>query len=156
MTRDEILGAMTSFLSVIERSLRPEHREVVLREALDRLALASHFAEAPLDGRSASWSPPHPADDSLRARIAPLFPGLGYYNVASELAERVGESPLVVGDALDDLVDIVKDIQAVVTCWETAGEAEALWLFRFGFTSHWGTHLRSLQLYLHARAHGLS
>ncbi|WP_371745665.1 DUF5063 domain-containing protein [Myxococcus sp. CA033] len=141
---------------MLERSLSPEHREVMLREALDRLALASHFAEVPLDTSSSRWSPPAPADDGLRARIGPLFPGLGYYNVASDIAERVGESSLVVGDALDDLVDIVKDIQAVVTCWETAGEAEALWLFRFGFTSHWGMHLRSLQLYLHERAHGLS
>ncbi|MFN7134579.1 MAG: DUF5063 domain-containing protein, partial [Myxococcales bacterium] len=60
---------------------------------------------------------------------------------------------IMVGDAIDDIVDIANDLQQVVWRWETTSEADALWHFRFSFTSHWGAHLRALQLYLHERAH---
>lgn len=153
MTPTEVLEAVREFLVVLERPLRPEDREAALRLALDRLALASHFAKPASDDAHHS-APPVPSSDVLRAKIGPLFPELGYYNTALDTVDKVGDSELGVGDAIDDLVDIARELQAVLLRWETNSAADALWHFRQGFKSHWGKHLRSLQLYLHERAHG--
>ena len=58
---------------------------------------------------------------------------------------------MVVGDALDDVADIAHDLKEVLGRWESTSEADAIWYLRMGFETHWGKHLRSLQLYLHAR-----
>ncbi|MBF5045420.1 DUF5063 domain-containing protein [Aggregicoccus sp. 17bor-14] len=126
-------------------------REAALRLALDRLALAQHFAHGPGDERRF----PEPAltpHDALRARLGPLFPGLGLYDAVLESTEHLGEPELGIGDALDDLIDIARELEGVLLRWESTSEADALWHLRFGFDSHWGKHLRSLQLYLHRRA----
>lgn len=152
MTRDEILGAVRALFSVLDpsRSLGAEAHEAELRLALDRLALASHYTDAPFD-RTEHPDPAVEAYAAFRARVEPLFPGLGWYNEVGELDERVGETSLVVGDAIDDLVDIAIDLQTVALRWETTSEEDALWHFGFGFRRHWGAHLRSLQRYLHGR-----
>jgi hypothetical protein len=150
MTRQEILGTAKEFLSLLEGRVPMEERERRLRWLLDRLALAYHFADAPFDSRDVP-APPRADDAALRPRIGQLFPGLGLYNAVLDVAEKVGESEPGIGDAVDDLTDIARDLQEVVTRWEMS-EEDALWHFRFGFESHWGRHLRSLQLYLHERA----
>jgi hypothetical protein len=162
VTPDDILAAVKGYLSVFERPLttgerKPQRlttgeREAALRLALDRLALASHFAATPFDDEDHA-DPPGEGYDELRARIAPLFPELGLYNVARDLETNVGATEVLVGDAIDDIVDIARDLSDVARRWETTSVADALWHFRFGFRSHWGQHLRSLQLYLHARAY---
>jgi hypothetical protein len=152
VTPTEVLETVMGFLSVLEGPLHPEGREAALRLALDRLALASHFAEDSFDAADYA-EPPDTAYDVLRAKVTPLFPELGYYNVALDTVDKVGDSELGVGDALDDLVDIARELQAVLLRWETTSEADALWHFHQGFKAHWGKHLRSLQLYLHERAH---
>ncbi|NOK01577.1 MULTISPECIES: DUF5063 domain-containing protein [Myxococcus] len=151
MTRKDILDAVKRFLGVLDEQKRFEDREGSLRAALDWLALAYHFADAPFDPTKYPDAPS--ADDSaLRACIASLFPALGFYNEALHLADKVGESELCMGDAIDDLTDIAMDMHSVLFRWENTSEEDALWHFRFGFETHWGLHLRSLQLYLHERA----
>lgn len=152
MTHQEVLAAVKNYLALFEQSLAPEEREAALRVALDQLALASHYAHAPFDEQA---YPAPPAEDynALRERIGPQFPELGFYNVAGDIDENVGTSEVHIADALDDIVDIARDLQAVAHRWATTSEANALWHFRFSFRTHWGEHLRSLQLYLHQRVH---
>jgi len=75
---------------------------------------------------------------------------------SSEVSEVVrGLIALVdsgVGDAIGDLADIVLEMRAVAWLWDHVGEADALWQLHFGFETHWGTHLRSLQWFVHALA----
>ncbi|MFP2958269.1 DUF5063 domain-containing protein [Myxococcus sp. 1LA] len=152
MNRVDILQAVKGFLDVLDARQRFDDREGALRAALDRLAMACHFATAPFDDAK---YPDAPGADAraLRARISPLFPALGLYNEALHIADTVGESEVSTGDAIDDLTDIAMDLQDVLFRWENTSEADALWHLRFGFEAHWGRHLRSLQLYLHARAY---
>ena len=153
MTRSEVLEAVKEFLAVLERPLTDAEREVALCVALDRLALASHFAE-PVFDEARHATPPVPAYGVLRAKLGPLFPELGYYNTALDRVDKVGDSELGVGDAIDDLVDIARELQQELLRWETTSESDAIWHLGQGFKSHWGKHLRSLQLYMHERAHG--
>jgi hypothetical protein len=152
MTRQDILQAVKSFLAVLEEQRTSEDRENALRASLDRLALAYHYTGTPFDDTKYP-DPPGPDYRELRERIAPLFPGLSFYNEALHIADEVGESELSMGDAIDDITDIAKDLSHVLFCWENTSEEDALWHFRFGFETHWGRHLRSLQLYLHERAY---
>jgi hypothetical protein len=151
MTPRDIHQAVRDFFRVIDPLEAFEDREEALRLALDRLALAFHFSEAPYD-ETEYPDPPRGAYQAIRERIGPLFPHLGLYNAALNIVEEVGTSELGVEDAIDDLADIALDLGDVLHRWEHTSEADALWHFRFGFMSHWGKHLRSLQLYLHTRA----
>ena len=151
MTRGEILEAVKQFLSLVEQGGPAEKREKSLRLALDRLALAYHFAEAPTDDRTHP-EPPRTDYQELRARIAPLFPRFGFYNALLDITVKVGTPEVGVADAIDDLTDITLDLQEVLARWETTSEEDALFHFRFLFETHWGGHLRSLQQYLHVLA----
>ncbi len=73
------------------------------------------------------------------------FPDYGLYRAAGTLPE----DEFLVGDAIDDLTDIALDLSAVAWLWEHAGESDALWEFHRSFETHWGSHLRALQVYVH-------
>ena len=51
--------------------------------------------------------------------------------------------------AVDNLAGIINDLEAVAWRFENTSAADALFDFELGFQSHWGRHLRSLQLFLH-------
>ncbi|RKH29567.1 DUF5063 domain-containing protein [Corallococcus sicarius] len=151
MTRSEIREAIQSLFAVFDAEVDAPTREHDLRLALDRLAWASHFVEGEFDP-----SAPSPDDvrttpyEALTRRLGQCFPGLGYYSTALDSTDLAASTPGV-GDAIDDLADIAKDLEEVLSRWETS-EVDALWYFKLHFESHWGQHLRALQLHLHERA----
>ena len=152
MTPGQIRQTVRDFFAVLDSPMQPKERESALTRVLDRLALAYHSAAGPFDDTDYA-DPVAPDAASLRTRIAPLFPDFGWYNEAEEIAGSPGHQGIVVADAINDLVDIATDLQEVLLRWESTSETDALWHLRFGFESHWGKHLRSLQLYLYAREH---
>ncbi len=79
-----------------------------------------------------------------------MFPGLGWYQAIDDLLSPTVEPTVSGADVLDDLTDIVLELEEVVERSKTNIE-DALWRFRFGFKTHWGRHLRWLQLVLHER-----
>ena len=121
--------------------------------ALDRLALAYHFAECKFD--EADY-PDTPRKDygELGKAVSALFPEYGYYNVATRISVEISEGGLYVGDAIDDITDIAIDMYEVLWLWENTSVDNALWEFRQGYENHWGMHLRCLQLYLLANSRG--
>ena len=97
--------------------------------------------------------PDERADEPPRATVAydgfgSLFPDLGYYGVADP-AETAGD--VLVGDAIDDIMDIARDLEEVLWRSEHIGSADADWHFRLLFEAHWGVHLRNLSRYLHSK-----
>ncbi|MBX7223493.1 MAG: DUF5063 domain-containing protein [Blastocatellia bacterium] len=94
--------------------------------------------------------PPVPEYRHFQELATTRFPDFGFYNVPSVISDQIMEANLQVGDALDDLADLARDLWAVRWAWENTSEADALWHFRFGYDSNWGDHLRNLQRYLHA------
>lgn len=151
MTRSEIREAIKDFFTVFDAEVDADTRERDLRFALDRLSLASHFAQVTPDvDTQSSDDVPATSDQELRERLGLRFPGLGYYSVSLDSKDLAAEKPGL-GDALDDLVDIALDLEQVLRRWEFS-EEDALWHFGFLFGAHWGQHLRALQLHLHERA----
>lgn len=124
-----------------------EQNEKTLTALLDHIALASHYIDQKPDEVEYIDTPKEEAKP-LRQLICSRFPNFGYYNSPENFTTEISESGIVVGDAIDDILDITLELKSVEWCWQNISVANALWRFRNGFDTHWGLHLRELQLYL--------
>jgi hypothetical protein len=112
-----------------------------LAAVLDELALAYDRGTAIDALREQS---PEPKAD--RAALGRRFPQLGLYAATNSL--EVPGLPMV-GDAIDDLLDIASDLEEALSELRQSGETEATKAFRFGYERHWGAHLHELRLHLY-------
>jgi Domain of unknown function (DUF5063) len=134
------------FLRLLNEGDAPSKEE--LAQALDELAMAYH--ETPDCEPADDDGDPPKSDYNERCRaLAERFSDLGNYAVADPV-EPLNDKPLV-GDAIDDLADIVADLEEVVWRFENLGANDAHWYFKMLYQIHWGRHLRELSLYLHAQ-----
>jgi hypothetical protein len=144
-----MVAAIHAYLELLKD--RPDDESVRLdrlAEALDRLVIAYHHTpdtEPEGEGAEAPSVPYEP----LAKRAAASFPELGYY--ADVDPEEGLDQKIGLADAIDDLADIARDLTEVLWHLENVGVDDAIWVFRFGYRSHWGTHLHRLRLYLHAK-----
>jgi hypothetical protein len=83
----------------------------------------------------------------LRARISLLFPLYGHYCLSAMQMDQFEPNALV-GDAFDDLTDLAIDFSEILWRFDNTSPANALWHMQNGYWSHWGFHMRNLQLYL--------
>jgi len=143
-----MLESVREFLRLFEDASPAEvHSSERLCEALDRLLLTYH--ESSNIAPDTNAQPPSLSYDEVRERVRRSFPDFGFYAVAAP--ENMPPSAVMVGDAIDDLADIYKDLSGVAWLLENGNDADALWQFRFDFQSHWGRHLLNLRSYLHWR-----
>ena len=148
MSRDEIKQTIDEFLSLVEKGLgSTEENETKLKLLLDKLALAQHFAIFEFDGKEYAEEPRRDYKE-LRTLVSARFPNYGNYNVPGDVTKKVGEAEVNVGDAIDDITDIAKDLFEVKHCWENNSTEDGLWNFKNSFEIHWAQHLRELQVYL--------
>lgn len=91
-----------------------------------------------------------PDEAVLRERFVAVFPEFGMYPVAPYSMEAWLDDPQgALGDAIDDLVDIYRDVMEGIAFAGSSGEAVGVELLRQGFAYHWGEHARLLQLHIH-------
>ena len=57
----------------------------------------------------------------------------------------------LVGDAIDDILDITNDLKEILWRFDRFGADDAHWYFRMLYQIHWGEHLRGLAGYLYWR-----
>jgi hypothetical protein len=122
-----------------------------LSRALDELVLVYHHCP-PGDPTGPEADPPR---DSFRIPYAVMgahFPDYGYY-ASADPTKVLDEEPCV-GDAIDDLIEIVRDLREVSWRFDALGPDDAHWHLRFLFRINWGGHLRSLSHYLHVKQFG--
>jgi hypothetical protein len=146
----DVVAAAAVLLALPDAPVTVADRKDALRVALDRLAVVyDSVKRASLT--DADFADPARIDyGAVRARFGAAFPDLGLYDAVTEFSEATGNASVTAGDALDDLADIAVDLHEVIDRAKASTE-DAVWHYRFGFETHWGTHLRWLQLYLHAR-----
>lgn len=86
--------------------------------------------------------------NDLRKELSKRFPELGYYHsVLNRL--KVSEQPdQAIGDALDDLCDVVIDVAMAEQAFLADDSSNALWELRLSYDTHWARHLVALKLYL--------
>lgn len=83
--------------------------------------------------------------DHLRKEISTIYPELGYYNEVTDIQDPIGKSEFIVGDSIDDLVDLLIDIQ-VSMLHEDDKRVNSN--FKFLFETHSKSHLIALLRYL--------
>lgn len=150
MERKETRELVTTFLEYFHRGADGvEQPDPELSRLLDALALAAQTPGLMRDGYPTATPPAHD-HDRLYELAGERFRGLGYYNEAGKIITEIGTAETVVGDAIDDLVELACELRDVAWCWENTSEEDALWRLGSRFRHHWGAQLRSLQLYLHA------
>ncbi|OYQ24776.1 hypothetical protein CHU93_15595 [Sandarakinorhabdus cyanobacteriorum] len=119
-----------------------------LAKSLDELAVT--YYDTPLGMPDEQAEDPPPARVAY-ADISARFPDFGYYGAANPAATS---GSAFLGDAIDDIVDIVRDLEEVLWRFEHIGCDDAHWHFRVLFQAHWGVHLRDLSRYLHSMQFG--
>lgn len=112
------------------------------------LVLASYHHSPDLFDARDLPEPPDVEYSEIRDLVLQRFPSYGLYNTPDHTLTHIAESGVIVGDAIDDITDTVKDFQEVLWRYDHTSEADAIWHFRFGYRSHWGRHVRDLQFYL--------
>ena len=146
---DLVVTRIRDFLSGVDDTSQSESDSIdALIAALDGLAVSIHavrfesdetdYPEPPTQDHKATWQ-----------RVAARFPKFGYYNSPLDISEKIAETTLAVGDAVGDVAEIYDDLQEVLWRFENTSQADALFHFQLGFRTHWGRHLRELQLYAH-------
>jgi hypothetical protein len=127
-----------------------EKVDEVLLELCDRVVSAFHAANYDATRYAFNQDEPSPAPredyTSRRAKISANFPDYGYYRPAAHNEDDEGEE--VLGDAVDDLADLLADFEEMIWRFDHTREDDALWHFHNGYWTHWGLHMRELQLYL--------
>ena len=105
---------------------------------------------APIE--SVEWSRPDYNDQDIRTSLSSHFPELGFYWQALDMNMASGEEgKLAVGDAIDDLLDITKELREVAWFEKHHGKEEALAALRFRHSSHLYMHVFPLRLYLEGK-----
>lgn len=117
---------------------------------LDQLALALNLIDE-YTGEIEDTSEEPPYDyQSVRDKITKRFPDWGFYNECNSVTSEIATTELIVGDAIDDIADIVLELLRVQWFAENVSEHEALWHLHFGFKHHWEDHLLGAKRYIAA------
>jgi hypothetical protein len=134
VNRDEIKNRIRAFLRLFEEGLEvntEEERIASLELALDELAVASHFTTYTFDSRDYP-SAPERSYDEMRKIVVARFAGLGPYNVAESTTESIGTEGCIVGDSIDDMVDIAGELynicdvcSSISTVFEMASKSKS-------------------------------
>lgn len=125
-------------LLVHARELRSDERQATLLLLLDRLEIACLQLPATdvddQDGRSPN------THDQRRAAVAAAFPEFGYYHLMRPApANEAAESSI--GDAVDDLAEIMRDIDDALWTGVAQTQTNAIWQAKFNYEHHLGSHL---------------
>ncbi|MCA9306529.1 MAG: hypothetical protein R3B46_05110 [Phycisphaerales bacterium] len=145
-----LLSAARAFIWLLDKL--PADRGARLRalsHALDSLTLAAGSPEKGPYGVG-------PKNVVPEKRFGAAFPEFGMYPVAPHSMDDWLDDPKgTLGDAIDDLVDIYRDLMEGVAHAGSSGEAAGAELLRQSFAYHWGEHARLLQLHVHRLLYAL-
>jgi len=87
--------------------------------------------------------------DLIKKQVENNFKGFGYYNVVFNGIENIKNPETVIGDSIDDLTDIIKDLIEAKWYFENSSLNDAIWQIKFKFESHTRHHILGLLKYIH-------
>ena len=87
----------------------------------------------------------------IQKNIASNFPDYGLYHSIINHHKIDAKPEYAVGDAIDDLADIIIDLLEVKWSFQNNSERDASWHFELSFQSHMQWHLLSLLTYIKSR-----
>jgi hypothetical protein len=84
----------------------------------------------------------------IRKHVISNFNDFGWYSQVLDLNEMQPNIEIAIGDAVDDLTDIIKDLLVVKWKMDNTSKMDALWCFSFSMRNHSEQHLVDLLKYL--------
>lgn len=148
MPSSPAIDAARNFISVACEG--PVPTDAHLSEALDRL-IAAYYVTSDAIPSASDLEAPRDGGPSHFQWVGKRYADYGFYPLADPM--DAPDAPISIGDAVDDLGDIILDMREVVWLADNIGIGDAHWSFRVHFF-HWGTHARDLLRYLHGRQFG--
>jgi len=82
--------------------------------------------------------------NEIKENVKSNFPDFGWYSMVLDLNKMEPNVEIGIGDALDDLTDIIKDLLVVKWKMDNTSEMDALWEFEFSMRTHSEQHLIDL------------
>ncbi|MGV6831675.1 MAG: DUF5063 domain-containing protein [bacterium] len=82
--------------------------------------------------------------NEIKENVKSNFPDFGWYSMVLDLNKMEPNVEIGIGDALDDLTDIIKDLLVVKWKMDNTSEMDALWEFEFSMRTHSEHHLIDL------------
>lgn len=125
-----------------------DYVEASLMARLDHLVIAI-YQVSPQSDFNADPVVDEADTQALRSVLSQRFPRWGTYNTVMSITDDMGDTDLALGNAIDDLTDIVGELLTVRTARHSLDESQAQWLLIDGYYNFWRGPLRSLQLFLH-------
>ncbi len=80
----------------------------------------------------------------IKENVKSNFPDFGWYSMVLDINKVEPNVKIGIGDALDDLTDIIKDMLVVKWKMDNTSEMDALWEFEFSMRTHSEQHLIDL------------
>ena len=82
--------------------------------------------------------------NEIKQNVKSNFPDFDWYSMVLDSNKMEPSIEIGIGDELDDLTDIIKDLLAVKWRMENTSENDALWTFEFSMRTHSEQHLVDL------------
>ena len=86
--------------------------------------------------------------NEIKENVKSNFLEFDWYSMVLNLNKMEPNVEIGIGDALDDLTDIIKDMLVVKWKMDNTSEMDALWEFEFSMNTHSEQHLIDLLKYL--------
>jgi len=87
---------------------------------------------------------------NIRQNVESNFKDFGFYKMVLEINDMANEE-IGIGDAVDDLSDIIKDLLEVKWRIENNSLNDGIWFFNFIFNAHTEEHLINLLNFIKQR-----
>ena len=87
----------------------------------------------------------------VRQNVESNFKNLGFYKTSLNIHNIYNQNENAIGDAIDDITDIIIDLLEVKWRIENNSLADGLWFFEFIFQAHTQQHLLNLLNYMKQR-----
>jgi hypothetical protein len=87
----------------------------------------------------------------IRQNVTSNFKDFGFYKAVSDIEDIENLNDNTIGDALDDLTDIIRDLLEIKWRIENNSLADGLWFFELTFYSHTQQHILDLLKYMKQR-----
>jgi hypothetical protein len=84
----------------------------------------------------------------IRQNVTSNFKDFGFYNALTNFADVAKPTEIMVGDAIDDLTDIISDLLEIKWRAENNSMSDALWFFELIFYAHTQQHIINLINYM--------
>jgi len=158
---DQIMGLVPEMAALARSWLNFVHEPnpvsednlIRLEVLLDKLSVLRHELGpiSRIEFEDRSIAPPRREPSELRGSLSKRFPMLGFYHIPEAVTTDFSQTGVMLGDAIDDILDITNELSDVLWLLDKARPMEACWDFGFGYDHHWRYHLRSLLWYLEMR-----